>query len=209
MDENGQARLAGESLPPLIRRFLSIMAAPADRDAILGDFEEEFRRRIHSDAVGRARRWLLLEMLLSLPPLFQRRLLSILWRLGAMNLTLLRTNPLRSGLLGLLALLPAFMVGTGGILHTAVGPNATSEGLLLLGNPFLVLGGIAVALAVNLLTTVTIATERSEARGWEVRIGLQGKALNVAVITLAGLLSALIFAYLLVENFQIISRYSF
>lgn len=61
-------------------RLLGHVAPPEDREALLGDLEEEFRARAERDPDG-ARRWLRGQALRSLLPLLVRRARRARWRL--------------------------------------------------------------------------------------------------------------------------------
>jgi len=99
----------------------------------------------------------------------------------------------RFGLLGFLLLLPALILVSTGMLEVEV-PGA-------LVHPVLVMGGIALALALNALPVLRLrfAPEEGALIG---TLRLRGTGLNLGALILGGLLLAVITAYLLVENYQ-------
>ena len=65
-------------LPRLAARFLSRMCRYESQFLWLGDLEEEFRERVRSQGISRARRWLRTQLLRSLPAYLRH---SLIWSL--------------------------------------------------------------------------------------------------------------------------------
>ena len=115
-----------------------------------------------------------------------------LWRekhVSAMN------NRQRFAVLGLLFLLPAFLVVSSGLLRLPV-PEA-------LISPVLVLPGLAGAFLVGAIGILRVRREHELNGGpAAISIRIEARLLNLAVIALSLVLTAVIAAYLFVENFH-------
>jgi len=98
-------------------------------------------------------------------------------------------------IIGMVLVLPAAILVSSGIFRFS--PPQT------LISPFIVMAGLLSALVLNLLTTLRVGSERDQSghvAAVTVRIGV--KPLNLAIVAIGSLLSAVIFGYLIVENFQ-------
>jgi hypothetical protein len=90
-------------------------------------------------------------------------------------------------------------------------PAGTLVGCSLLGlnppasliHPFLLIGGLAAALVMNLASTVSVGARcKDGALLGGLAIQFHGRALNLAVLLLGGLLICTIATYLFLENFM-------
>ena len=105
----------------------------------------------------------------------------------------MKTNP--RTLAGLALLLPAFTVCLSGLLGFAA-PQA-------LIHPALVFGGLLAAMAINLASVLRVAARREGGTLLgEVRVRVEGRLPNLAILATSLLLTGVLVSYLLVENFQ-------
>ena len=95
-----------------------------------------------------------------------------------------------------------FVVTVPALLICVLGPLGL-EPPALLTHPAVILGGLALALAMNALSVAHV-NARIQDRKFigSIIISLKGRLMNFAVISLSLVLLATIAAYLLVENFQ-------
>ena len=112
-----------------------------------------------------------------------------------------------TGLLGIVFLVPALLIAIPGILFSLFGSNIAFARLqnyesmwVLLTSPAVVLGGLAGATLINLLSVATFNVESTEV---EVKASFQIKknTWNIIPLALGGILALVIFLYLVVENF--------
>jgi hypothetical protein len=96
--------------------------------------------------------------------------------------------------IGLVLLLPA----TALIISSVVGFNVPS-GLI---HPVLVMGGLTVALGVNLAAVLKVNAEREGSRFASLTIRIGAKPLNLAVVGICALLLFTLLGYAFVENFR-------
>jgi hypothetical protein len=98
-------------------------------------------------------------------------------------------------LAGLALLLPAGTVCLSGLLGFAAPPA--------LIHPLLVFGGLLAAMAINLPAVLRVAARlEGGALLGEVRLRVEGRLPNLAIITTSLLLAGVLLSYLFVENFQ-------
>lgn len=110
--------------------------------------------------------------------------------------------------LGFLLLIPAFLLVVPGVLLSFFGKAVEASlnslpgfaGLVAWANqPWIVLGGLALALAVNLLAVVRFKFERSKTE-YRTIITLYRNPWNLILLAIAILLAAALFAYAIGEN---------
>ena len=104
----------------------------------------------------------------------------------------------RIAALGLLLLLPAFVLVSPSHLLQLSSTNP-------LIHPVVILGGLLLAFALNLLPVVRL-TLHLEGDILACVIHLKGRWLNLAVVAVSVCLATIIIVYVFVENFQIIPR---
>ena len=108
--------------------------------------------------------------------------------------------------LGLVLIIPALILCTGGLALSLLGMNAFSSAInfdLFIFNPAVLLGGLFLAFILNLLVVAPVKIQDGSLTA---AIRLRGKVLNLGLLTCIGLLLSIIFLYLLAENFQIFAR---
>ncbi len=104
-------------------------------------------------------------------------------------------NRQRYAVLGLLFLLPAFLVVSSGLLRVSVPEALTS--------PVLVLPGLVGAFLVGAIGILRVRREHELNNSLAaISIRIEARFLNFAVVALSLVLTAVIAAYLFVENFQ-------
>lgn len=102
----------------------------------------------------------------------------------------------RLAVIGVALVLPACLVCFSGLLRLQV-PDA-------LIHPALVLGGALTALALNLLPVMRVRAQCEEdSLVGEISLRLEGGMLNLVVVAVSLLLTAVILMYLFLENFQL------
>jgi len=112
----------------------------------------------------------------------------------------------RIAALGLLLIVPALILCFTGILQSLLGTSQFNDTLAifkldsLLFHPVVLLGGLSLAFALNLITVARLRIQDGSLTG---TIQLRGKLLNLGLLACIGLLLSIIFLYLLTENFQI------
>ena len=193
--------------PELAEKLLSRLLQGVDpnlREAILGDLAEAYYG--HASRVGyrQARRWYWGELLRSAPALFHLT-----------SNALLRSKRMKSNLklavLGLALILPSLVLVTSGVLQTGFGSTGLVNVVESLGietflfSPALILGGLGVALVINLVSVLRVQFQL-EAGILVSTIQVRGQLLNLGLIGLSGLLLASILLYAVTENFLILPR---
>ena len=116
---------------------------------------------------------------------------------------------------GLVALLPAFMLVTVGLLQSGFGITAPNDALdvlfqryavlRLIVHPLVLLGGLGVAVILNLLPASQLHWSR-ESQSLSATITLKNNLLHWALMSISLLLLGTILLYSIVENFNIIPR---
>ena len=113
--------------------------------------------------------------------------------------------------LGLALNLPSLVLVTSGVLQTGFGSTGLVNVVESLGietflfSPALILGGLGVALVINLVSVLRVQFQL-EAGILVSTIQVRGQLLNLGLIGLSGLLLASILLYAVTENFLILPR---
>ena len=103
-------------------------------------------------------------------------------------------------------MVPGLVLVTGGLLQSIFGLSGFNNKIdydLIVFHPVILLGGVFLALIINLLHIVQIQV-RDGALIAVLRF--RGYLLNLTVVAATGLISGVIFVYLLAENLQIFAR---
>lgn len=194
-------------LPELAEKLVSRLLSSLDPglvDGFLGDLAEEYDRRASQVGCHPARRWYWGEMLRSVLAL----LLLISDRFSRSKL--MKSN-LKLAALGLALILPSLLLVTAGVLQTGLGSTQLADFVESLGvssilfSPLLILGGLGLALGVNLVSVLRVQFQL-EAGVLISTIRVRGQLLNLGLIGLTGLLLAAILLYGVMENFLIVPR---
>jgi len=198
--------------PPYLAEWLLHQLTDAeDMDAILGDFAEEY----HSRNGTKANWFYWRQIIRSCLPLIGLKISRQIER----SLTMLEKMPLvqnkRFFWVGLVALLPAFMLVTVGLLQSGFGITAPNDALdvlfqryavlRLIVHPLVLLGGLGVAVILNLLPASQLHWSR-ESQSLSATITLKNNLLHWALMGISLLLLGTILLYSIVENFNIIPR---
>lgn len=195
------------SPPALAQRLLQAVLQQPMADAFLGDLEEHFQQLAAQRGAAQAKRWYWQETLLSLPRLALYSFeIGELRRISVTGPTSAR-QPIWGTALSLFFLLPALLIVIPGLLFNLTGVDLPMQLGNLVGpmlkswidNPWIVLGGLFVALAINALAVAKIAFEDN---GEAVRLTFEIKKriANLVLLALALFLGISIFGYLIAEN---------
>lgn len=184
-------------------------------DAILGDFAEEYStlRCNSSDSKAKLSYWQ--QTFRSCLPLIGMKISRHIER----SLAMLEKMPLmqnkRLVWIGLAALLPALLLVITGVLQSGFGittPNDALDALFqryavlkLIIHPLILLGGLGLALILNLLPASQLHWDR-ESQSLSATMTLKNNVLHWALVGISLLLLGIILLYSIVENFNIIPR---
>jgi len=121
------------------------------------------------------------------------------------DLTLLQSGR-KTALWGILFLIPALSISVSGILFSLFGNTSIFSDLQrtvsfwnILVHPAVVLGGLALAILINLLAVLKLQV-KSEDEHFVGKISIKKSAWNLFPLLIGGLLATVIFLYLLAEN---------
>lgn len=107
---------------------------------------------------------------------------------------------------GLVLIIPALILCAAGVTQVLLGMNGFSSAInfdLLIFNPVVLLGGLFLALALNLLPVMRVKFQDGSLIG---AIKVRNNVLNLSLLTFGGILLGVIFLYLLAENFYTFAR---
>jgi hypothetical protein len=195
------------SPPALAQKLLQAVLPQPLADAFLGDLEEHFHQLAAQRGAAHAKRWYWQETLLALPRLTLYSFeIGELRRLSVTGPTSAR-QPIWGTTLSLLFLLPALLIVIPGLLFNLTGADLPTQLGNLVGpilkswidNPWIILGGLFVALTIN---TIAVANVRFEDTGESVRLTFEIKKrpANLVLLALAIFLGLSILVYLIAEN---------
>ena len=108
--------------------------------------------------------------------------------------------------LGVFLIIPALILCAAGAAQSLLGMNGFSNAInfeLFIFDPALLMGGLFLAFALNLLTIARLKIQNGNLTG---SLILRGRLLNLGLLTSVSLLLCSIFLYLLAENFQVFAR---
>jgi len=186
-------------LPRFGEQILSLLVRSQDRDAILGDFEEQFEMIANQSNCRSAQCWFYVETTKSIPILFVQQAKTYLWRIVTMREDAFYANKNKFATIGLISILPTLLLITAGLLQTLFGLTQFSESLLVIDHPVVIIGGLLLAFTLNILPIVKIKWE-SEAGSLVGSITVKGRLLNLMMSGLSMFVFSLIFLYLLGSN---------
>jgi hypothetical protein len=195
--------------PRWAERLLELFVGPEEREAVLGDFSEEFRGRAADSGRRAAAHEYWRELLLSSPHFLRRRFeRSLLGRGMHMD----TKSGVRQALLGLVLIAPALLLVVTGVLQSA-GVLSDSQGRSLadqatgllrgLYHPAVILGGLLLAFALNIRPLLRVDLKR-QPQAIVGTVTVRGRLWNLVSVGLAlGLLGAIL-TYAFVENFRVV-----
>lgn len=125
-----------------------------------------------------------------------------------MNNTYFNQNHNSIALISLILSLPALMLVVLGMAQSKFGlsfVNSISIQMGIFESPFIIMGGIFMAIILNFLTTFRVKFTWEE-NSFSTNIIVRKYYPNLGILLLTGFLGATIFLYLLIENFQFISH---
>ena len=182
--------------PKLGEKFLALILHREDKEAILGDFAEAYYLMVSKHGVRQAKRGYWFEILRSLPALLFLNFNKLI-RGKIMN------KYSKLAIVGLALIVPAFLLVLGGVAQSGFGTTKLNEVLnlkLFVFHPIIIMGGLMLAFALNLLPVLQI---RYQDGVLTTSVTIKDRLLNLGLIGAIGLLFTVIFIYLLAENLQI------
>ena len=185
--------------PRLAERLLAAIVIDSLHEAVLGDLAENYLARLSENGPTGAQRWYWIEALRSGLALFPLKITAQLE-----DMTMRREH--LYALVGLFLLIPAGILVSGGLLQSLFGSGRINQAVdfdALIFNPAFILGGILIALSLNLLPLLNVHISAQDGI-LETQVRLRLQAINLVLIGLISLLAAIIFLYLLAENFAIL-----
>lgn len=194
-------------------RILALLVDEQDSDALLGDFAEEYTDRVRSEGSVKAGLWYWRQIAGSSGSLLWLKLYRQYERRTIMNNSMMKDK--RFIWIGLLALLPALLIIVPGLLQSGLGITALNDNLEaayrgfpplgFLIHPAVLLGGLLIALGLNVLPALDLRWESNE-RGLTAMVTIKKHWLHWAVVGFSLLLLATLLVYSLTENFTILPR---
>jgi len=187
------------ALPRLGEKVLGFLLRQDDREGVIGDFAEECELIAGRCGAGAARRWFWLELLRSMPAL-------IILSHKKLRRNFMKQNNIRLAAIGIILILPALALCVGGILQSGFGLSQFNEAInfdMLFFNPAVLIGGLGLAVGLNLWPVVRIRFQDGNLVG---TVKVRDSVANLGLIALISLLTGIIFLYLLAENLQIFAR---
>lgn len=187
---------------------LALFLNDDDRQALLGDFAEEYYAVARRFGGGQAWRWYWLEILKSMPALI------VLFKNKSTRSYKMTSrhsffeNQTGMAVIGFVLIIPALILCLGGILQSFLGNPQFNEAInfnLFVFRPVVILGGLALAFALNALAVFQVSFQR-EGDSLVSTIKVRAKFLSLGLIALSVGLVSIIFVYLLAENFHIFAR---
>lgn len=118
----------------------------------------------------------------------------------------MKQNNIRLAAIGIILILPALTLCVGGILQSGFGLSQFNEAInfdMLFFNPAVLIGGLGLAVGLNLWPVVRIRFQDGNLVG---TVKVRDSVANLGLIALISLLTGIIFLYLLAENLQIFAR---
>lgn len=208
--------MSEQTVPPrLLEKIGGVLLPWQEREFVLGDLAE-----IYGEGVGENGRfsqtiWYINQLICAIVPSLQLRLGRLLKRRFGMFHPIRKEDTHRF-LISLLLLIPAALIVSTGLLHSFFGITAPMNNLFdfyrdtpLMGwmaHPLTVFGGMVVALGLSVWPFFTFSGSRKELRAHGSVTLTQGSVLSWIVFGVCGLMAAIVFLYLLAENFGYLLR---
>ena len=194
------------TLPKAGEKILNMLLCEENRDSVIGDFEEGYRALTCEFNQTRALWWFCIEIVNSFPILFVQFIKNQLRRVKVMKEYSFYESKNKLATIGLISVIPALLLVTSGILQSAFGLTEVSDSLLVVDHPVIILGGLMLALALNILPIIKIKWQ-AEDGSLVGMIRLKGRLFNIMITFLSLFLVSLIFLYLFVENFDLVATH--
>jgi len=199
---------ANNMLPQLAERILVAVLPTAQHDEVLGDLAEGYAVAVVERGELTAHISLWGEILISLPAFFLFSMRSTQLRSQTVNGNMIFREGKTTAALSALFLLPAALIVIPGLLFSFFGKPVeaslnTIPGLAQLtgwvDNPWVVLGGLAIGLLLNLLAVANIKLEATKDK-YQGTVSLKKNAWNLALLALAAFFGIALLLYLIGEN---------
>ncbi len=191
--------------PRLARALIAALASTDARDAIVGDFEEGYRRRAGARGRASATRWYWIEGVRSAPSLAAERLATLARRSLAMN-----ERSFLSGrapvVLGLLGMIPTAFLFSAVFVQFALGNEPMAAKLTRVAHPLPLLAGLSAAILLNAAALVRVRHVVAEG-AVVATVQLRGRELHLLVCAAACIALVVILGYLVTENFTMVPRH--
>ncbi len=195
-------------LPRLAARLLAGVLPAAQHDEVLGDLAESYADAValHGKLAANISLWS--EVLISLPAFFLFSMRSPQLRSQTVNGNMIFREGKTTAAVSALFLLPAALIVVPGLLFSLFGKPVeaslnTIPGLAQLtawvDNPWVVLGGLAIGLLVNLLAVANIKFEVTKDK-YQGTVSLKKNTWNLALLALAAFFGIALLFYLIGEN---------
>lgn len=195
-------------LPWLAERLLVAILPAVQHDEVLGDLAENYAAEVAERGELSARVSLWSEVLLSLPAFFLFSTQSPQLGSQTVNGNMIFREGKTTAALSALFLLPAALIVIPGLLFSFFGKPVeatlnTIPGFAQLAawvdNPWVVLGGLAIGLLLNLLALANIKFEVTKDK-YQATASLKKNAWNLALLALAAFFGIALMLYLIGEN---------
>jgi hypothetical protein len=193
--------------PRFAETLLSLILPEEEKDAVLGDLAESYRRIFNQFGQTSASRAYWFELLRSsLPMLFLKFTRSSRKHRMALSYGSVMQNGNRIAFFGFALSIPALTLCFGGVLQSLGLPqvNNAIDYSVFMFNPALLLGGLTLAFCLNLLSVTRISYQDGSLVS-ELRI--KGRFLNLSQIIFCLLLFSIIFLYFLAEELQLFAAF--
>ena len=189
-------------------QLLKYLIHADDSEAIIGDFLEMYADAVRENGRFPATLSFWQQLIKSTPALTLLRIK--------------RSQPMKNwsqhgnqlALIGIILMLPAILLAFGGVMQSLFGIYAINNALSpilfdgplrFLIHPIIVMGGVIIALGINLRSVIHVKLQRQDG-ALVSTITLQTQLWNLALIGLCLALGGIIFLYALAENFGIFAR---
>lgn len=189
--------------PSLGQRLLCSLS---DGETLPGDMQEVYAQLCYERGQLNARVWYWTEFFRALPGLFIFNLEISLWR-QTVSGNIFQRETRWTAILGVLFLMPALLVVAPGIAYNLSGVNFPERlGQLLgitaktwMGNPWIILSGLAIALLINALPIFRFKFA-SDKSAYHFLFDIRKNSANLTLVTLGVVLGLSIVGYLIAEN---------
>ncbi|MDA1330184.1 MAG: permease prefix domain 2-containing transporter [Chloroflexi bacterium] len=194
--------------PQLAVKILRALLPTAAGEALLGDLAEIYQGWVEEQGLGIANRWYWFEIFSAAPALVLHLLKTTnIWRQTVNGPSFVQSGR-KTALWSALFLIPAVLLVIPGLMDSLLGSNGGYQlvaripflqGRELLDSPWIIIGGLTIAIALNLLAILNVKNESSDTV-WRVAVEIRKNAWNLIPVVFAAMLGTTIFLYLIGEN---------
>ncbi len=197
--------------PKLGAWLLTKLMSEEDNEAVLGDIEEEYQEYFAELGSLVAARHYWMEVIRSIPSLLVLLIKNKLRRSRVMGREISSPRLNKFAVIGLVVIIPAFLLVFSGVLQTAFGVAQVSDIFdkfdlqHTLFHPLVIMGGLFAAFVLNTIPVVRIQFQTEEDNLVGV-VKLKRRFLNIGVSLISAFLICCIMLYVFVENWVIVAR---